>query len=711
MTALVGLLIAFLPATLSAADIVYDDGQEHVNVDILDYDDYQSNFNTDNIKISGEGTSLLNEGIINGQVGLNDGTLHNYGEIYRVEQQSGITENHSIGTPGNLGGYSVNIGSHDVSSIGIWYANTYGGDFNNYESGTIWNVYVYESSVFNNDGAVVHGGNSEGGVFNNNGVVGDFGNGGMFNNNNYVENISNSGTFNNNDHGIVGNAVVDGGVFNNNDHGIVENVAFYSSFSGEFNNNDYGTVVNAVVGSIGEFNNNDHGTVVNAVVDGGVFNNNYGTVNDADVHGLFYNGDYGTVMNATVGSNGEFYNSGSLEHVTVDRVGTVLNSGYVENATVFCTGELGRFYNNDDGTIGIVTVERDGVFNNNGTVGYAVTLSGSTFNNNGTVGSIDNVYGEFNNNGTVETSIVVGDGGVFNNNVAVKNLTVEKNGEFNNNGTVGHVRIEEGDIGASGGVFNNDGTIEGSVQNDGEFNNTGTINGKADIYRDGVMNNEATGRIEGGATLYSGELVHNGWIGGDVNVEGGQLSGEGRIDGTLRIASGGIVDTALFTGMINKLVLNEGGTLVFNLDPLNGDFSTLNFAGTEPEPAPFSIMSVFASSLPTASELMELNGTILINILNDDFVDVDTTYDSQSLFGNLLESLNIDPETPDFFSNWTVQSTNYLVSITNDGVINFEAKDGGEAEPPVTPEPATLLLFGLGLAGLPIIRNRMRRAA
>jgi len=351
--------------------------------------------------------------------------------------------------------------------------------------------------------------------------------------------------------------------------------------------------------------------------------------------------------------------------------------------------------------------------------------------NNGGVGTIykgANVYagGVFNNNRRIENDVNVYDGGVFNNNAngaVIVSTNIYNGSEFNNNGFVLHANvaggvfnnINNGNVAQANvydcGVFNNDGIFQGNafVSNGGVFNNNGTMTMFATVDN-GTLNNEATGRIERGVTLRgeSGELVHNGWISGDVNVEGGQLSGNGRIDGTLHIASGGMVDTAVFTGMINKLILDEGGTLVFNLDLLNGDFSTLNFA-PEPELAPFSIMSVFGSGLLSNSDLMELNGTVLINILNDDFVDAETKNEAQSLLEELFSSLNIDPTTPEIFSNWSVQSANYLVSIGNDGTVSFEEKGGGGPKPPATPEPATLLLIGLGLAGLPIIRKRMRQ--
>ena len=464
----------------------------------------------------------------------------------------------------------------------------------------------------------------------------------------------------------------------------------------------------------------------------------------------------------------EHWNWGTLGDVNISGEGTSLvNEGTVGRSAI----HNGVFNNNVDGVVGSVEALGSSVFNNYGTVevlvlahnvwvgdgiravinnygtieGFVVLWEGGVCNNDGTVvgdagvqgGVFSNNGTMFNNNGTIGGQASVSDGGEFNNHGTIKGNASASSyldfvSLFNNTGTIeGNADIYEGGVFNNdeivkgnanvmwGGVFNNDGIVKGnasvSVINEnypsgGEFNNTGTINGKADIYRDGVMNNESTGRIEGSVFLRgeNGELVHNGWIGGDVTVYGGELSGGGQIDGTLHIASGGIVDTALFTGIINKLILDEGGTLVFNLDLLNGDFSTLNFA---PEPAPFSIMSVFASSLLSNSDLMELNGTVLINILNDEFVDVETKYEAQSLLGGLLSSLNIDPTTPEVFSNWTVQSTNYLVSISDDGMLSFERKDGGGAEPPVTPEPATLLLIGLGLAGLPIIRKRMRQAA
>ena len=687
MTALAGLLVA----PLSAADIMYNDGQEHINEDkdILD-----------NIIISGAGTSFVNEweGTVYGRISLQDGTLHNYGTISELQQLSGTTNN------GERYHYDSYKGLVEIASI-------YGGEFNNNQYGTVEIATVRDSGVFNNNNYV--------------GVVSIQDNG-VFNNNNYVEvaTIQDNGVFNNAE--TVGDELL----FDWNTRW--DTAATKVLNDGVFNNNANGTVWSAIIEDNGVFNNNTGGTVERLFIqDNGIFNN-AGTVRDKAI--------FEAAM-VEVRNNGVFNNDGgTVDGIVIQDNGVLNNSAY--------------------GTIRAVDIYDGALFNNNGTVVF-VTLSGGEFNNHGTVeGNVDARGGYaggfgsvFNNQGTVEGNADAwggydgGFGSVFNNQGTVEGNVNAWEGYaggfgsvFNNQGIVeGNVDAWGGYAGGFGSVVNNQGTVEGNARvgfcntdssyfNDylgGEFNNTGIVKGNTDVTNDGVMNNEgvivghatindgklnneATGRIEGGVTLLGGELVHNGWISGDVNVEGGQLSGGGQIDGTLHIASGGIVDTAVFTGMINKLILDEGGTLVFNLDLLNGDFSTLNFA-PESEPAPFSIMSVFGSSLLSNSDLMELNGTVLINILNDEFVDAETKNEAQSLLEELLASLNIDPTTPEIFSNWSVQSINYLVSIGNDGMLNFERKDGGE--PPVTPEPATLLLIGMGLAGLPIIRKRMMQAA
>ena len=199
--------------------------------------------------------------------------------------------------------------------------------------------------------------------------------------------------------------------------------------------------------------------------------------------------------------------------------------------------------------------------------------------------------------------------------------------------------------------------------------------------------------VLGTYTQTAGQTVLNNGIlsaTGGLFFEGGILSGNGTVDGDLHAGAGALVGPGFSPGEIivnGDFIIDLGATLILEI----GGLDASNFDRIIVNGGDFQLLGGLTLSF--------LNGFAPAAFDVFDFVSIDDGFD-----------FIFDPETilvtgidPLFEFSLGTGSNRLSLTALND--VNQSASNGNSV-----PEPGTLILFGVGLAGLTFARRRRKTA-
>ena len=448
-------------------------------------------------------------------------------------------------------------------------------------------------------------------------------------------------------------------------------------------------------GNAGILHNYNRIDVAQVHADGQLYNYSGGTVGSVSQTGGMFENVSGTVGSLTVSNTAVATNAGNVTGVTNQSGGTVTNDGWMNQSVL--TG--GTFNNNVAGTVQNTLVS-NGTFQNNGTVANRAIVAGGAFNNQGSVNETMVSGGTFNNDaGGYVTNAEVYGSGMFNNRAGgyVEEITQWGGGDLRNRGGIGRLiylessannAISPASMGLNVAMSSSDGRTvtnnEGEIRDPVTVLNSFTFNNLQGFDEDGSY----MGRV-GQLSMVGGSEVNNeGWI-SSLTYHGGSYNntynGEyfGTI-GTLNIA-GDARDVDNW-GTVNNLAFSDNGTGFMSITGFaDGTFGGINVTDTV--------------NLANANLQLNLSGTF------DDWFGTslwDDIFGGASVTGWETALFNVSWEDG-IYTNWLEygqtwnSGTGYFVAFGADGL-------GVTA----IPEPATLAIIGLGLAGLGLARRRRK---
>ena len=665
----------------------------------------------------------------------NSGTLEQWGNWTTGEHAPHIaTLNvHSGGVVHNLG--NTRVGGNAYSWISNATVNL-DGWLHNYNRGTIAEATLNDGGRIHNRGGTVGNVTIHGGWYNNGmNFLGDITtgsttvnatlNGGwLFNesNNTLISATVNGGELANRSGNTIDNLTMTGGRVGN--VGTIDNLIYYGGiYDGRQTRNHLEGISETGTGTIGNL------TVAGSLAG----TSNWGTVNNLVLDANFNNvsiGNNTTVDGVTFDGLNQMRNAGTVTNLTFQTGGTITNEGTMSQSMVLG----GEFTNAVAGTVQSAQL-RNGTFRNNGTVQNTAQISNGKFYNDGTLVNGATVSGgEFHNQGSVLHSVdgrTTVSGGTFTNTGTVTNAVVSGSGMFINDFAVVDGEFIDGFVDGitiwGGGGFANYGEAYNVsfLRSGAASNSINPINliSPASMSLNAIMPasddvpaRENPGGIMRGITTLEEGRLHN------FNVERNDVVRIGTIE-DLRMHGG----TASNAGLIQSMTYH-GGTFNGSFDGEIGTIGSLNIAGDargvtdwgtvnslafEGNGGYMSI-SGFTNEVDFGFDL-GMQGLTSVDMAfgNFDFTFTGTTVDQwlgsftwDSIFGThavtgwetAMFSFHWDDLYTDVFNGrdgWSFN--NYTIAFSDNGM-NASA----------VPEPATLAMIGLGLAGLGYARRRQR---
>ncbi len=493
--------------------------------------------------------------------------------------------------------------------------------------------------------------------------------------NNGTINLSGGGTINLNNSGSEIEGVSGNETLINHDNLIQGqgSIAFLGSF------NNQATVNSNVSGGTLYINgiNNVTNTGTLEATGGGTLYINSSTVNNAG--GTIYAGPSSavTLYAATI-------NGGNLSSASGAMIQALFNDTL--NGVTITSGST-YFLNNNDTYLTGDLINKGTVDVGNSTASSGLLVQG-TVANNGTINLSGGGTINLNNSGS-EIEGVSGNETLINHDNLIQGQgRIEYLGSFQNGGTVS-ANVSGGTLYIQNAPTTNSGTFQvgsgSSLVVNGAFTTTGTVN-IGELHSPSASLFQMTGsndyvQTHGTTTLWASNSTLTVAYGQAVNIQGGLLQGFGTIQGNV----------------INAGTVHPGdgpGTLTINGNYTQsaGGVLDIQIGGTTPG-TEFSVLNVSGLATLSAGSVLDvslLNGFIPTS--NDTFVILTsgglsgTFTDDTIQLGNVIFSVEYSP-------------TGYL----NDVVLGVQISS--------VPEPASLVMLGIGIAGLGAYVARRRRNA